>query len=234
MQKGISRRQKIAVIVIAAADALVLIAAMVLDLLRDSVPTAYALEADGNITASHPFDRFGFVAAAALVIVASMYAAALVNIISSDSKKRGARIAGFSALFAVSVAAVMFSYLWVRGAKPINTSIYSCTDSNMQLALLEENYTDDFGTLTVFAVNEEQNKLAVLAATDIHSRSDSGDDYSIDWIVDGVLRIMFLDGVSYRSVQIDLRSVLDEEQQQLFLGGSAYSANTESAVSGDG
>lgn len=234
MQKGISRRQKIAVIVTAAADALMLIAAMVLDAVRDGVPSAYVLEADGNITVSHPFDCFGFVAAAALVIVTAMFAAALVNIISSDIKKRGARIAGFSALFAASVAAVMFSYLWVRGAKPINTSVYNCTDSNMQLALLEENYTDDFGTLTVFAVNEQRDELALLAATDIHSRSDSSDDYCIDWIMDGILRITFLDGSSYRAVQIDLLTVLDEEQQQIFLGGGAYSAVIESAVSSDG
>ncbi len=234
MQKGISHRQKIAVIVTAAADALMLIAAMVLDAVRGGVPSDYVLEADGNITVSHPFDCFGFAAAAALVIVTAMFAAALVNIISSDIKKRGVRIAGFSALFAASVAAVMFSYLWVRGAKPINTSVYNCTDSNMQLALLEENYTDDFGTLTVFAVNEQRDKLALLAATDIHSRSDSSDDYYIDWIMDGILRITFLDGSSYRAVQIDLLTVLDEEQQQIFLSGGAYSAVIENTVSSDG
>ncbi len=234
MQKGITRRQKIAVIVTAATDALMLVAAMVLDAVRDSVPAAYVFEDDGNITASHPFDRFGFAAAAALVIVTAMFAAALVNIISADVKKRGARIAVFSALFAVSVAAVMFSYLWVRGAKPINTSVYSYTDSRVRLALMEENYTDDFGALTVFAVNEQRDQLALLAATDIHSRSDSSEDYYIDWIMDGMLRITFLDGDSYRAVQIDLHTVLDEQQQQIFLGGEDYSANAESAVGGDG
>lgn len=230
MHKRFSLRQKVAVIVIAIIDVFMLIAAVVIDALRDSVPVQYVLEEDGSITASHLFDFFGFTVAGALVIITAMFAAALVNIIGSEDKKRGTRIAGFSALFAASVAVVMFSYLWVRGAKPINTSVYSYTDSNMQLALMEENYTDDFGTLTVFAVDEHHEKLALLAATDIHSRSESSDDYYIDWVMDGMLRITFLDGYNYRSVQIDLYTLLDEEQQQLFLGVEPR----ENTVSADG
>lgn len=216
MQPKISRRQKIAIAVMAAADVIMLVLAAILDSLRESIPTEYTL-VDGDIISSHPLDRFGIAVAVALALVTVMFAFALVNIISSEDKKRRGKIIGFSVLFAVSVAAVMFSYFWVRGSQPQRTQTYDCTDGSINLLLMEENHSDDFGTLRVFITDQAHDDLALLAATDIHSRSQSSDDYYIDWVGDTVLRITFLDGVSYRSIQIDLNRVLTAEQQYEFL-----------------
>ncbi len=216
MQPKISLRQRIAIAVMAVADIIMLILAAILDSLRESMPTEYTL-ISGNIKASHPLDRFGIAVAVALVLVTVMLALALVDILSSDSKKRRSRIIGFIVLFAVSAAAVSFSYFWVRGSQPQRTHTYDCTDGNVNLLLMEENHSDDFGTLKVFITDQAHDELVLLAATDIHSRSSSSDDYYIDWVADRDLRITFLDGDSYRSIQIDFNRVLTAEQQEKFM-----------------
>ena len=201
----------------AAVDVIMIVLSAILDSLRESIPAQYTLTDGGNVIASHPLDRFGIAVAVALALVTVMFAFALINIISSEDKKRRGKIIGFSALFAVSVAAVMFSYFWVRGSQPQRTRTYDCTDGNVNLLLMEENYSDDFGTLRVFITDQAHDDLALLAATDIHSRSQSSDDYYIDWVRDRELRITFLDGVSYRSIQIDLDRALTAEQGHDFL-----------------
>lgn len=227
MQPKISRRQKIAIAVMAAVDVIMIVLAAILDSLRESIPAQYTLTDGGNVIASHPLDRFGIAVAVALALVTVMFAFALINIISSEDKKRRGKIIGFSVLFAVSVAAVMFSYFWVRGSQPVRTQTYNCTDGSINLLLMEENYSDDFGTLRVFITDQAHDDLALLAATDIHSRSQSSDDYYIDWVRDGELRITFLDGDSYRSIQIDLLRVLDAEQQYKFLTTDVGDADAE-------
>lgn len=217
MQPKMSRRQKIAIIVMVAVDAVMIILAAILDSLRESLPTEYTLTESGDIITSHPLDRFGIAVAAALALVTVMFAFAMVNIINSEDKKRRAKAIGFTVLFAASAAAVMFSYFWVRGSQPVRTKTYDCTDGSTSLLLLEENHSDDFGTLRVFITNEAHDEIALLLATDIHSRSESSDDYYIDWITEEMLRITFLDGDSYRSVQIDLNVVLNAEQQEKYL-----------------
>lgn len=224
MQPKISRRQKITIIAIAAVDVIMLVLAAILDSLRESFAAEYILS-DGDVITSHPLDRFGIAVAVALVLVTVMFAFALINIISSDDKKRSGRIIGFGVLFAASVAVIMFSYFWVRGAQPQRTQTYDCTDGNNYLLLVEENYSDDFGTLRVFITNQAHDDMALLAATDIHSRSESSDDYAIDWLREGELRIIFLDGDSYRSIQIDLTRVLDSEQQQKFMTADISAAD---------
>ncbi len=200
-----------------AVDAIMLMLAAILDSLRESLSTEYTLTDSGDIITSHPLDRFGTVVAVALALVAVMFSLAIVNIINSEEKKRRGRIIGFSVLFVASLAIVMFSYLWVRGSKPESTVTYDYTDSDVSLILMEERYPDEFGTLTVFVINDAHDEIALLAATDIHSRSESSEDYYLDWVLDGVLRITFLDGDSYRAIQIDLAKVLSEEQQRDFL-----------------
>ena len=200
----------------AAVDVIMIVLAAILDSLRESIPTEYML-VDGEVVSSHPLDRFGIAVAVALALVTAMFAFALVNIINSEDKKHRGKIIGFSVVFAVSVAAVMFSYLWVRGAQPQRTQTYNCTDGSINLMLMEENHSDDFGTLRVFITDQAHDDLALLAATDIHSRSQSGDDYYIDWVGDTMLRITFLDGSSYRSIQIDLDRVLTAERVHEFL-----------------
>lgn len=223
MKSKISLRQRIALIVIAVTDVLMLAAAAVLDSLRERFSAAYALT-DGSISSSHPLDSFGIAVAAALALVAGTFAFAVISIINSDAKDRRAKLIGFSVLFAASVAVVMFSYFWVRGEKPQSTATYDYTDSELSLLLYEERYADDFGTLTVFVTDAKHTEeMAMLAATDIHRHSESAADYTIDWVYDNALRITFLDGISYRSVQIVLTEVLSEEQLQRYLqsaGGS--------------
>ncbi len=226
MQSKISRRQKIAMTAIAVIDVLMLAAAAVLDSLRDSLPNEYMLTDSGDIVASHPYDRFGIVVAAALALVAGIFAFAVIDAINSEANKRRGRIIGFSVLFAVSLIIVMFSYLWVRGSKPEITATYDYTDSELSLMLFEERYPDDFGTLTVFVSDKAHNKgIALVAATDIHRHSKSSDDYMIDWIYDNALRITFLDGTGYRSVQIDLARILPEEQLRQYLESSGNGAD---------
>lgn len=225
MQPKISRRQKLAIIVMAAVDVIMLVLAAILDSLRESLPAEYLLTDGGDIVSSHPLDRFGIFVAAALALVTIMFAFALVNIINSEDKKRRIKAIGFTVLFVVSAAVVMFSYLWVRGSQPERTVTYDYTDSDISLLLMEESYSDDFGTLRVFITNEAHDETALLAATDIHSRSESSDDYYIDWVMDGMLRITFLDADSYRSIQIDLMRVLDTEQQNKFLASAESDAD---------
>lgn len=201
----------------AAVDVIMLILAAILDSLRESLPTEYTLTDSGEIISSHPLDRFGIAVAVALVIVTVMFALALISIINSDDKKRRGKVIGFSVMFAVSAAAVMFSYFWVRGSQPQRTVTYSYSDSNVNLVLMEDSHSSDFGTLRAFITNETHDEIALLAATDIHSRSERKEDYTIDWVMDGVLRITFLDGDSYRGIQIDLNRVLTEKQQYLFM-----------------
>lgn len=221
MQHKISFRQRLAIIIIAAVDVLMLIVAAILDSLRESLPTEYVLNDDGKMITSHPLDSFGIVVAVALAIVSAMFAFAIINIINSDDKKQRGRIAGFVVLFVVSLAVVMFSFFWVQGSKAESTATYDYTDSEMSLLLFEERYPDEFGTLTVFVSDYEHNEVVLLATTDIHRHSASADDYYIDWIMENMLRITFLDGDSYRSIQIDLAQVLGEEHQHLLQGGES-------------
>lgn len=221
MQAKISLRQRVALIVTAVTDILMLVAAMILDSLRESLPTEYILAENGDITAVHPLDRFGIAVALALVIVTVMFAFALVNIINSEDKHRRGKAIGFSLLFALSVTVVMFSYLWVRGSLPQRTVCHNLTDSNVDLVLMEEIHSDDFGTLNIFLTDQHREEIVLLAATNINSYSKSSDDYYIDWIMDNVLRIRFPDGNGYRSIQIDLNTVLTEAQQQYFLNNDS-------------
>lgn len=205
MQPKILRKPMLVAGIIIAVDIVMLVLAIVLDINRGAFPTSYTFTEEDFVVASHIYDSFGIVAAIALVITVALSAVMIIGIIGTKrSGKLAAGIIGGALLLAVSVGAVMFSFMWVRGAQPVSSVFYPLTDDTMHLLILEDKYTDDCGTLKIFQYDGGFGELELLAATEITTFSDSHEDYYMAWLSEDTLAIRFVDGYSVRTLQISI------------------------------
>lgn len=213
----ILKKPKLIAAVLLVLDMLLLAAALVVDSLRSQFDTVYTLTEDGRITASHPLDMFGIVVAAVLLVAAVLIVLfAMVVISNRHGKKMGSGIAACAVLAVFSMGVIIFSHLWVRGAKPAETYYHTYTDHTIKLIITEDDYSDDHAELSVFICNASTGELALLTVTDIVDVMNDDSRFKLDWIMDRTLRIRFPDGISYRSMQINLEDILTEEQLDRF------------------
>ena len=205
MQPKILRKPLITAGIIIAVDVVMLVLAIVLDINRSEFPTSYTFTEENFVVASHIYDGFGIIAAIALVVTVALSAVMIVGVIAT---KRGSKltvgIIGGALLLAASVVAVMFSFVWVKGPQPVSSVFYPLTDDTMHLLLLEDKYTDNYGTLKIFQYDGGFGELDLLAATEITTFSDSHEDYYMGWLSEDTLAIRFADGYSVRTLQITI------------------------------
>ncbi len=205
MQPKILRKPLITAGIIIAVDVVMLVLAIVLDINRSEFPTSYTFTEENFVVASHIYDGFGIIAAIALAVTVALSAVMIVGVIGT---KRGSKltvgIIGGALLLAASVVAVMFSFVWVKGPQPVSSVFYPLTDDTMHLLLLEDKYTDNYGTLKIFQYDGGFGELDLLAATEITTFSDSHEDYYMGWLSEDTLAIRFADGYSVRTLQITI------------------------------
>ena len=204
MQMKILRKPQIAASIAITLDILMLAAAMVLSSLRDRFPAEYTYDKEHKlITSSHPYDMFGIIAAAALAVAAVMTAFIIVGAFS-DNKKTSPRIAGGIMLIIFSAAAILFSWLVIRGEQPKDTNYLSYTNNTHRIIIAEEKYRDDYGVAKFFAVNNDSGEARLVASTDITTfTEDNQERYTLQWISDTTLHISFIDGYNGRELSIE-------------------------------
>ncbi len=191
-----------------AADFLALIAGIVLNALRSSVPSDYTYTDNGStyeITVSHQLDVFALIFAVMLIIAAAMSAVMLIGAVTKhrDTKKGIPTIIGAAVLLVVSAAVILFSYFFSHGEAPSRTQQYSFTDEENQLVLLEEQY-NGYGMLRIFLAFAESGEAELLVSTDIAELSESPERYEISWVSDTTLTVSFTDKNKSRMLQINV------------------------------
>ncbi|MGN0686478.1 MAG: hypothetical protein ACI4KA_00060 [Oscillospiraceae bacterium] len=198
------KRTKLCAAAAAAADILMLAAAVVLDILRPHFAAEYTFDKDTlAVSASHPYDMFGIIAAAALVFAAVMAAFVIAGGFVSGGKNTAAHIVGGVSLIIISAAVILFSYLVVRGQQPTRTEFIAYTNDTKNIIIAEEKYSDNCGAVKIFSVGEESGPARLLASTDIKEFSNgSTERYTLEWRTNEVLGIRFYDGNTLRALQV--------------------------------
>lgn len=206
MQVKLIRRPMLAAGIAIAADILILAVAAVLNAVRSQVPAEYYFTVERRITASHPFEYFGIVAAVVIVIAAAMSALILINALtnSAESKKTAPRVAGAVTLLIFSAAAALVSWLIVSGQKPIDEKYYYFTNDELYIVMQEEKYSDSYGVLKLFSTPESEGEATLLASTDISSFGENEEHYTLEWLSETAIGVRFADGLKYRSLQIPI------------------------------
>ena len=196
----ILRKPQVAFSVAIAADILMLVAAVVLDAVRDKFPIEYTFTVESiAVNASDPYSFFGIIAALVLVLVVVMSAFIMIGGYISEGKKKAPRIIGGIALLVMSVGLILFSFLVVRGRQPDSIEYIAYTDDTLRIVVAEEKYDEDFGAVKFFKVDENSGSAELLASTDI-SMFANGDTerYSFAWETNTTLKVVFYDVNSSR------------------------------------
>lgn len=199
------RRPVFAAALAVVVDILMLVAAVVLDALRARFGAEYSFNSETlEVTAQHPYDYFGIVAALALVFVTVMAAFVIAGGFASGGGKVAQRVCGGIALVVVSAAVVLFSFLVVRGKQPDRIEFIAYTDDTLHLVIAEERYADDLGAAKIYGVDVDSGEARLLVSTDISTFADGNTErYEFVWADAQTLAIGFMDGMTKRVLQFD-------------------------------
>ncbi len=202
-----------------ATDIIMLALAAVLNILRGRVPASYTFDPiEVLVIVSHPYDLFGILTAAALAIAAVMSAFIIAAAVTGSKSRAASRMVGAAVLLTVSVAAVLFAHFIVRGQTAEDYACHVFEDGNYKVAIQETKYSEHEGTVEVFLLTEAAHDhdapdtsehthsydVRLLAGSEIHTFSDSSDDYELVGDINENLVVRFMDGDSYRQFNIDM------------------------------
>ncbi len=210
------RKPKIAAAVVIITDIIALALAVLLNMIRGSVPAQYHFDdIKVRVEVSHPYDLFGIFTASALVLAAVMTGFIIAAAIAGGKSRMAGRITGASALLVVSAALVLFCHVFVCGFPVRHTSCFVYENENGDmLAIQEKKFFENSGTTEVFRItvpphehHEDESgehdhyEVVYLAATEITQFASDATRYTLGDI-DGDLGITFRDGEHYRTLQI--------------------------------
>lgn len=200
------RKPQYAAVIAVVADILMLVAAVILDAVRERFPAEYTFNVDAiSVSSTHPYDMFGIVAASVLVLAVVMSALVIIGGIVNGGKKAAPRITGGIVLLILSAGVIMFSYAVVKGRQPESTEFFAYTDDTLRIVIAEERYEDDLGMMKLFQVNEDTGDAELLTATDITTFANGATDrYNFSWLTEYALRVSFQDGINMRVLQIPI------------------------------
>lgn len=210
----ILRKPKIAVTIVIVTDILALILAAVLNMLRGLVPAEYHFDdIHVLVEVSHPYELFGLFTAVALVAAAALSGVMIAAAVIGGKEKATPRIVGAVLLLIISVAAILFSHVFVCGLPVKNIQCFLFEDTNGdRVAVQERQYTENSGVLEIFSVDAIEHEhhegeehdhysVAYLTSTPITEFSKNDDRYTLDWVGND-LRIRYYDGAVHRTLQI--------------------------------
>lgn len=200
------RRPNIAAGIAITADILLIAAATVLHSLRGGIEATYTYTEENTIVSSHPFDIFGIAAAVVLCIAAVMSAFIIVSAFdkNKDGRVNIPRFVGAALLLIFSMVAALVSSFTAGIIPPYSTKYYHYTDENMSITVMEEwNYLSG-GVTSFFDVDKEHGTAELLRSTVISSNIDDEERYKIQWTAENRLRIDFLDGMGYKTIEFNI------------------------------
>ena len=200
------RRPKLAAALAVATDILMLVAAVVLDALRERFPAEYTFDFDIyslGISTRHPYDLFGIAAAVALVFVTVMAAFVIAGGFVSGSGKVAQRISGGIALIVLSAAVVLFSFFIVRGRQPEQVEYIAYTDESICIVIAEERYSGDVGVLKLFDAQLGGGEARLMATTELNTFANGDTErYEFTWVDTQTLAVSFIDGPNKRDIYV--------------------------------
>ncbi len=210
------RKPKIAVTAVIVTDIIALALAVLLNILRGSIPAEYHFDDIAvRVQVSHPYDLFGIFTAVALVLAAVMTGFVIAAAISGGRSRMASRITMASSMLVISVFVVLFCHVFVCGFPVRHTTCFVYENENGDmLAIQEKKFFENSGTTEVFRItvpphehHEDESgehdhyEVEYLAATEITQFASDATRYTLGDI-DGDLGITFRDGEHYRTLQI--------------------------------
>ncbi len=193
-------------------DVLVLLGAVVINILRDSMEYTYTLT-DGKIIMGDPLGWFSVVAAVAIGAAAALTAAQIVlnamlarSKTSSDKEFRGDLLflnVGAVLLLLLSVGAMLFAMWFAVPERAESETFYSFNNGRYELTIAEERYSD--GTLTGKVYDTTYpDEIQLVHSYELAELSENGERYDLSAVNKDVVRILYTDGAVVRTLHIDL------------------------------
>ncbi len=199
-------------------DLAALVLAVLLNILRGKIPAAYSFDSTNVVVKiTHPYDYYGIFTAVALLTVVVMSGLIIAAAISGSKSKAASRGVGAAALLIISVAVVLFSHYVVRGLPAESYTCFVFEDGTDTIAIQETKYIDGTGTNEVFRLCETEHdhdnpdtsehkhySVELLTGTEIKHFATDSTRYTLDYGYSNDIVIRFMDGDSYRSLNIKL------------------------------